>query len=369
MRPSRHPPTQSTLAQHPAPSKKGPTRNHRFLPLFAMPRTILKAVRSGAVWTVPSFTARMVDRKLRWQLLRRSCLPFGILDKGGQKSFAQQHGADVPTTLAVIDRAAVASECGHLQSRLAALMQSSFVLKPATGYQNRNTYAVNAGHDLLAGCAFDADAVAARIARDPEFDTYLVEEFLCDEVGLVRSSPARGFGSSSSSSGSSGSGGGGSPGHDAFPAAGLPMDFKFWCFGSHIAHVTIMCERWKDATGGYHVDYADCDASYAPQPTWCTKETDVCSGAAVPLPPRPHCWDEMVAMVRRLGEAAGVFTRIDCYATPRGPVFGEFQLLFDLVDWNENAERAIRTHWRGRDGGVDGATRPARQDWSTGGGN
>ena len=31
-------------------------------------------------------------------------------------------------------------------------------------------------------------------------------------------------------------------------------------------------------------------------------------------------------------------------------VFGEFQLLFDLVDWNDRADAAIRTMWRGRDG-------------------
>ena len=128
------------------------------------------------------------------------------------------------------------------------------------------------------------------------------------------------------------------------------MDFKFWCFGSTIAHVTVMCERWKDSEGGYHVDFADCDAAYAPRPTWCTEQTDVASGASVALPPKPRCWEARVATAQRLGAAVDAFTRIDLYATPRGPVFGEFQLLFDLVDWNENAESAIRTHWRGREG-------------------
>ena len=59
----------------------------------------------------------------------------------------------------------------------------------------------------------------------------------------------------------------------------------------------------------------------------------------------------MVKSARTLGEAAGAFTRIDFYATTQGAVFGEFQLLFDLVDWNANADAAIRSLWRGRDGG------------------
>jgi hypothetical protein len=314
--------------------------------IYNMPGVIYKALRSGHAWKIPTFTARMLDRKVRWETLGKAPTPFGVLDKEGQKKFAHQHGAEVATTLALIDRAQVAANPSLLRMTLDALPQpSTFVLKPASGYQNRNTYAVHGGHDLLSASRFDADAVAASIARDAEFDRYIVEECLFDEV-------------TENPGGASGRQG---MGDASAPAKGRPpMDYKFWCFGSTIAHVTIMCERWKDAEGTYHVDYADCDAAYVQQPTWCTEQTDVASGAPVALPARPHCWDEMVATARRLGEAVGVFTRIDFYATPRGPVFGEFQLLFDLVDWNENAERAIRAHWRGRDGAVE-RSHPSRE--------
>ena len=47
-------------------------------------------------------------------------------------------------------------------------------------------------------------------------------------------------------------------------------------------------------------------------------------------------------MARALGAAAGVFTRVDLYASTDGPVFGEFQCLFDLRDWNRACDDAIR---------------------------
>ena len=113
-----------------------------------------------------------------------------------------------------------------------------------------------------------------------------------------------------------------------------------------------MVDRWREGDAAYTVAVADCDAEYNPQPSWCALPSDAESGLVeyVDLPPRPKCWDEMVQQARTLGDAVGAFSRIDFYATTKGPVFGEFQLLFDLVDWNENADDAIRRHWRGRDG-------------------
>ena len=60
-----------------------------------MPRVIAKAIRQGALREVPMFTARMIDRKLRWEWLKRGRpFPFAILDKIGHKRFAEEHGAD-----------------------------------------------------------------------------------------------------------------------------------------------------------------------------------------------------------------------------------------------------------------------------------
>ncbi len=290
----------------------------RYLPR-TMPRVIAKALLQGTA--APMFTARMVDRKLRWELLRRPTpFPFQMLDKIGQKTFAKEHGADVPATLAVFDADEIVNDRSALRKHLARC-PSDFVLKPVHGYQNKHAFAVAGGtRDLLRNEPFDVDAAAEAIGSDGEFASYVVEELLTDECG---------------------------EGAPSLP----PMDYKFWCFGPTIAHVTIMVSRERRGSG-YTVAVADCDDSYSPQPTWCACPSSAESGLVefVQLPKKPRCWDEMVATARRLGEAVGAFARVDFYATPRGPVFGEFQLLFDLVDWNEHADAAIRTMWRGRDG-------------------
>ena len=67
---------------------------------------------------------------------------------------------------------------------------------------------------------------------------------------------------------------------------------------------------------GYGVTYADCDEHYLEAPTWCAATADAETGSArVALPPRPACWREMVDVARALGAAAGVFTRVDLYAS------------------------------------------------------
>ena len=290
-----------------------------------MPRVIAKAVLQGT--EAPVFTMRMIDRKLRWQLLRRPPpFPFGLTDKIGMKRFAEQHGVRVAETVETLDASQVSANM--LRDRMRHSWPSDFVLKPAHGYQNKQTFAVRGGvRDILRDKEFNLDAAATAIAQDDEFRTYLVEELLVDERDA-----------------------------DSGVPASLPMDFKFWCFGSHVAHVTIMVNRWRQSASAYTVAVADCDAAYTPRPTWCAIPPDPESGDVqfVELPPRPHCWDDMVASARTLGEAVGAFTRIDFYATKRGAIFGEFQLLFDLVDWNANADAAIQRHWRGRDGGGEG---------------
>ena len=58
----------------------------------------------------------------------------------------------------------------------------------------------------------------------------------------------------------------------------------------------------------------------------------------------------MVSSVKTLGKALNCFARIDFYATPRGAVFGEFQLGLDCADWNATMDAEIRKAWKGADG-------------------
>ena len=321
-----------------------------------MPRVLLNALLHGT--EAPLLCWKMASRKLRWQLLRQQPLSFAPLDKLGQKAFAKQHSARVPRTLWRGGRSEVGA---WLRSDAPP---ESFCLKPTHGYQNRNAFVVEGGQELLRRRPWDAAAATRQVESDGGFDEYVAEELVRDVHG-----------------------------------AALPTDYKFWCFGGTVAHVTIMTGRHRaDANAyGYGVTYADCDEDYREAPTWCAAVADAESGSVrvalevmsgpeathgppelglrvpsskgasgsigtpstrllalrssqVPLPPRPACWPEMVGVARALGAAAGVFTRVDLYASTDGPVFGEFQCLFDLRDWNRACDDAIRAHWRGWDG-------------------
>jgi hypothetical protein len=289
---------------------------------------IVKALLSGT--EAPVFTVRMLDRKLRWEWLRQPTpFPFAILDKVGQKAFAVEHGAMVAATLGTFEHNELCADPNLLRRLTDHLPTQSYVIKPAQGYQNIGVYAVAGKYEVLRGERFDVDSTAKAITTSSIGGTYVIEERLEDER-LLRADL-----------------GGGPDGG----VTALPHDFKFWMFGSTVAHVTVVRGRRRLGPSSYAVSIADCDADYTPRPTWCTPGSEA-SGVveAAQLPPKPQCWDAMVASASALGSAVGAFARVDFYATPLGPVFGEFQLLFDLTDWNGEADRAIRTLWRGRDG-------------------
>ena len=131
---------------------------------------------------------------------------------------------------------------------------------------------------------------------------------------------------------------------------GIPWDFKFFCFGRRIAACHVI-ER--GGTAERHVSRCwyvtdkwrrfpfSLDRSVTPLPV---------------LPPRPACFDDMVRIVRDVGGELGMFMRIDMYATPKGPVFGEFTAWprggsFFTPEANEYLGRM----WRGE----EGAARPS----------
>lgn len=120
---------------------------------------IWKAILQGT--EAPVFTARMADRKLRWEWLQQQTpFPFQILDKAGQKQFARARGASVAATLALFERDDLESNPTLLQD---LDLPPSFVLKPSYGYQNLETYVVQDGNELLRGGPFSPVAAARSI--------------------------------------------------------------------------------------------------------------------------------------------------------------------------------------------------------------
>ena len=112
------------------------------------------------------FTARMVDRKLRWEWLKRGRpFPFDILDKIGHKRFAEEHGADAAATLAVVDCEEIRSDARWLRARLPNL-PPSFVLKPASGSSgSRGVWFVEPDCDVEVRARVAGDAGDGRIEQ------------------------------------------------------------------------------------------------------------------------------------------------------------------------------------------------------------
>ena len=142
-----------------------------------MPRVLINALLHGT--EAPLLCWKMASRKLRWQLLRQPPLPFHMLDKVGQKEFAAKHGARVARTLWQGGRRDVGA---WLQSSAAP---ASFCLKPARGFQNKNTFVVQEGTEVLRRCPWDAATAARQVEDDDAFEEYIAEELVHDALGAT----------------------------------------------------------------------------------------------------------------------------------------------------------------------------------------
>lgn len=93
----------------------------------------------------------------------------------------------------------------------------------------------------------------------------------------------------------------------------IPADYKMYLFNGEMA-VFQVSQRWALKQGWINFY----DETWQPLPP----VRDM-----YPLGPKlnpPKCFKEMVEMGKRLSKAYEVFVRVDFYATPKGPVFGEF---------------------------------------------
>jgi len=264
----------------------------------------------------PFLSRKIFERAVRWMSLKRAPIGFDMENKVGFQEFVTRHGVKCPRVyVSSIHRSQVRGaflEGGELFN----LDSNSFVLKPVDGYQNINTYVVQDTWEILRQQQFDLKTACQNIENDRRFDTYMVEELLVDENGTLP-----------------------------------PRDFKFFVVGDKIMHVMIMTGRTKMSEGLYRYSVSECNELYEVVDSWMTKGSDHLYITHSPqLPPKPACWNEMVSSVRTLGKAMNCFARIDFYATPRGAVFGEFQLTLDTADWNATMDAELRKVWKGADG-------------------
>lgn len=92
-----------------------------------------------------------------------------------------------------------------------------------------------------------------------------------------------------------------------------PFDYKCYAFGPHVVTIAIydrLAKRslWRDANWCEPLPALDSDKFSLGDPSLSA----------------PACLDALVQCASQLGRCYGTFIRVDLYATPDGPVFGEF---------------------------------------------
>jgi hypothetical protein len=212
------------------------------------------------------------DPEARWH-----CCDFWqrtLSNKWNAREFVQRHGVRVP------DLYWHGRRVGGL--RLDALPEH-FVLRPVVGDSRRGVYVFAGETELLREKRYTKDSLMSelqrtrgRLSRFP----LLVEEFVRTERGEYQ----------------------------------LPVEYKCHTFGETIGAIEVI-KRVNDATAMF--------GFYSPE--WKRFEDKMNAKCVLPYEADPpQCLDEILTNARRLGVLYGTYVRIDCYATNRGCVFGEF---------------------------------------------
>jgi hypothetical protein len=196
-----------------------------------------------------------------------------LSNKWNAREFVQMHGCRVPA-LYWYGRRAGALPLDALPSH--------FDIRPAWGTATRGVCVLAHDRDLLHDRAYSKDQLRAQVRRDQGRISrfpILVEEFVKTETGDYA----------------------------------LPIEYKCYTFGSTVGAIEVVQGAGRDAR---HTFYTASWEAFADQMSTHYPRADDIG------PPR--CLEEILACARTLGGAYGTFVRVDCYATDRGCVFGEF---------------------------------------------
>jgi hypothetical protein len=157
-----------------------------------------------------------------------------------------------------------------------------YVIRPTSGHSSNLVFLMARGTNLFDYRNYSPEDIRillkTAIAERPT-QQFLVEEFLQNEDGVYT----------------------------------IPNDYKFLCFNGEIASIVVI-KRLGPKKG----------LSYFYDEHWnkMNKMHYLYPGNGEQQPPK--CFNEMLAQAKRLSKAYGIFVRLDFYATPKGPVFGEF---------------------------------------------
>ncbi len=300
--------------------------------------------RDAFIWN------KLVERQQRWykhnehfKLCRdehnrfigtpKNPFPFTQLDKLAERTFLEELDLALPDLLHVIPRE-------NLQEsliRIAPSLPDSFVIKPVGAGHSFGVTVVRNGLDLTrGGVPFDATIVATELSQMADrgycvhegkefpfnFSSFLVEEFVIDELGFVS-----------------------------------PTDYKIFVIGEKLLWAQLIFNK----AGHVWVAFVDADFKLLPQPAWdpttCwrTHRTLVCTEKEWVAERKPGCWELMVKESVRFGSRMNLFARLDWYADiTRGPLLGELTTFPHMLQprsfYSTWANNTVRAAWRNPDG-------------------
>jgi len=165
----------------------------------------------------------------------------------------------------------------------------NYVIKPTSAWSCIGVFVMKAGINQFDGKKYtptDLRQELKKIAKKYPKTTFMVEEMVKSEAGDY----------------------------------GIPIDFKCHVFGGKLE--SILAIRRRDGHSGWASFY---DRNWKPKGgAQTTDPTLHIAPYKSEIIPAPKCLEVLVEYAEKIGKFYGSFVRIDFYATPTGPVLGEF---------------------------------------------
>jgi len=191
-------------------------------------------------------------------------------------------------------------------------LPDSYVIKTSVGYSANQVFPIKDGKNVFTDEDTSVDEVLDKLRNDSfvqnQNHTIIVEELVEDEFGYK-----------------------------------IPLDYKFYMFGDNIAAIQVIDRPSKKTSEQSHAFYNE---------NWGKIPINV-------LPVRedidkfekPRFFDEMKNAAKLLGEALGIFMRIDFYSTKDAFYFGEFTPTPEGgKGYSDEGNRYLGTFWEGDEG-------------------
>lgn len=220
------------------------------------------------------FSEKIRDRNLRWWALREKVDYKNISGKIEGKRFVEGFGIKTPETYI--------EKCSLENLPLFSDYDDNLVIKPIQGYSSKNVFVIKNGYNLLDSQKTTREMIISK-CKD-ETNKFLVEELLIPWDNSNR----------------------------------IPRDYKFYMFGNRVAY----CQVIERLSGNNNLKNKHwfVDENFEVVENQIMVELLHHESEIL----KPDCWEDLVAVAKKLASALNRFTRVDLYATNKGVVFGEF---------------------------------------------